>query len=153
MKVIYADKLIDALGLWGCYKHECPEACDTLMKYEVLQAIEDQYDDEESKCEELAEYIEVSLNHSDMGDDEVWFSREKREEILRELKKVEELTKGIEDLKDTLKDAYTLNDFVLNEAIVGKPLTEAESIAESFSLKAMQNLSWLLAVIEGSDEE
>lgn len=91
MKVIYADKLIDALGLWGCYKHESPEACDTLMKYEVLQAIEDQYDDEESKCEELADYIEVSLDHSDMGDDEVWFSREKREEILRELKKLNEI--------------------------------------------------------------
>lgn len=42
MKVIYADKLIDALGVRDCHKHESQEAYDTLMKYEILQAIEDQ---------------------------------------------------------------------------------------------------------------
>lgn len=110
MKVIYADKLIDALGLWGCYKHESPEACDTLMKYEVLQAIEDQYDDEESKCEELAEYIEVSLNHSDMGDDEVWFSREARESMLRELKKLDEIRSIV---KFGLGNRWAIEDKVL----------------------------------------
>ena len=45
------------------------------------------------------------------------------------LEKMKELEKGLEDLEDTLNDAYT------------------------FSLKVMQNLSWLLGVIKGSDEE
>lgn len=42
MRLIDADKLTDALNLWGCYKHENPKAYDTLMLYEILQAIEDQ---------------------------------------------------------------------------------------------------------------
>ena len=42
MRLIDADKLIDTLGLWGCYKHENPKAYDTLMLYEILEAIEDQ---------------------------------------------------------------------------------------------------------------
>lgn len=41
-RLIDADKLIEALDLWGCYKYENPEAYDTLMKYEILQEIEDQ---------------------------------------------------------------------------------------------------------------
>ena len=45
------------------------------------------------------------------------------------LEKMKELEKGLEDLEDTLNDAYT------------------------FSLKVMQNLSWLLGVIKGSDED
>lgn len=42
MRLIDADKLIEALNLWGCYKHENPKAYDTLMLYEILGAIEDQ---------------------------------------------------------------------------------------------------------------
>lgn len=75
------------------------------------------------------------------------------EMAIEALKKQSELAKGIEDLRDTLNDAYDLNDFVLNKILIGKPLTEAEDIAEMFSIKAMQNLSWLLAVIDGSDNE
>ena len=45
------------------------------------------------------------------------------------LEKMKELEKGLEDLEDTLNDAYT------------------------FSLKVMQNLSWLLGVIKGSDAD
>ena len=33
------------------------------------------------------------------------------------LEKMKELEKGLEDLEDTLNDAYTLNDFCLNKAI------------------------------------
>lgn len=81
-------------------------------------------------------------------------SIEKVHEMASEsLEKQSELAKGIEDLKDTLNDAYALNDFVLNKVLTGKTLTEAEDIAEMFSVKAMQNLSWLLAVIDGSDSE
>ena len=69
------------------------------------------------------------------------------------LEKMKELEKGLEDLEDTLNDAYTLNDFCLNKVILNQPMSECECIAESFSLKAMQNLSWLLGVIKGSDEE
>ena len=69
------------------------------------------------------------------------------------LEKMKELEKGLEDLKDTLNDAYTLNDFCLNKAIHNQPMNECECMAESFSLKAMQNLSWLLDVIKGSDED
>ena len=68
------------------------------------------------------------------------------------LKKMKELEKGLEDLKDTLNDAYTLNEFCLNKVIRNQPMSECECIAESFSLKVMQNLSWLLGVIKGSDE-
>ena len=68
------------------------------------------------------------------------------------LEKMKELEKGLEDLEDTLNDAYTLNDFCLNKVILNQPMSECECIAESFSLKAMQNLSWLLGVIKGSDE-
>ena len=69
------------------------------------------------------------------------------------LEKMKELENGLEDLEDTLNDAYTLNDFCLNKVILNQPMSECECIAESFSLKAMQNLSWLLGVIKGSDEE
>lgn len=41
-RLIDADALIERLGLIGCYKHINPEAYDTLMKYEILEAIEDQ---------------------------------------------------------------------------------------------------------------
>ena len=41
--------------------------------------------------EELKEYITVSLDHSDMGDDEVWFSREARRAMLRELEKLDKI--------------------------------------------------------------
>ena len=68
------------------------------------------------------------------------------------LEKTKELEKGLEDLEDTLNDAYTLNDFCLNKVILNQQMSECECIAESFSLKAMQNLSWLLGVIKGSDE-
>lgn len=40
--LISRSKLIDALNLCGCYKHENPKAYDTLMLYEILEAIEDQ---------------------------------------------------------------------------------------------------------------
>ena len=69
------------------------------------------------------------------------------------LEKMNELENGLEDLEDTLNDAYTLNDFCLNKVILNQPMSECECIAESFSLKAMQNLSWLLGVIKGSEEE
>ena len=69
------------------------------------------------------------------------------------LEKMKELEKGLEDLEDTLNDAYTLNDFCLNKVILNQQMSECECIAESFSLKAMQNLSWLLDVIKGSDED
>ena len=68
-------------------------------------------------------------------------------------KKMKELEKGLEDLDDTLNDAYTLNDFCLNKVILNQQMSECECIAESFSLKVMQNLSWLLGVIKGSDED
>ena len=68
-------------------------------------------------------------------------------------KKMKELEKGLEDLKDTLNDAYKLNDFCLNKVIHNQPMSECECIAESFSLKAMQNLSWLLDVMKRSDED
>ncbi len=68
-------------------------------------------------------------------------------------KKMKELEKGLEDLKDTLNDAYKLNDFCLNKVIHNQSMSECECLAESFSLKAMQNLSWLLDVIKGSDED
>ena len=68
------------------------------------------------------------------------------------LEKMKELEKGLEDLEDTLNDAYTLNDFCLNKVILNQSMTECECIAESFSPKVMQNLSWLLGVIKGSDE-
>ena len=68
------------------------------------------------------------------------------------LEKMKELEKGLEDLEDTLNDAYTLNDFCLNKVILNQQMSECECIAESFSLKAMQNLSWILGVIKGSDE-
>lgn len=68
------------------------------------------------------------------------------------LEKMKELEKGLEDLEDTLNDAYTLNDFCLNKVILNQSMSECECIAESFSLKVMQNLSWLLGVIKGSDE-
>lgn len=42
MRLIDADKLIDALKLCGCYKHKNPKAYDTMMLYEILGAIEDQ---------------------------------------------------------------------------------------------------------------
>lgn len=42
MKLIYVDKLIDALGVKDCYKYKNPKAYDTLMLYEILGAIEDQ---------------------------------------------------------------------------------------------------------------
>ena len=68
------------------------------------------------------------------------------------LEKMKELEKGLEDLEDTLNDAYTLNDFCLNKVILNQPMSECECMAESFSPKVMQNLSWLLGVIKGSDE-
>lgn len=40
--LISREKLIDSLNLCGCYKHENPKAYDTLMLYEILEAIEDQ---------------------------------------------------------------------------------------------------------------
>lgn len=69
------------------------------------------------------------------------------------IEKMKELEKGLEDLEDTLNDAYTLNDFCLNKVILNQSMSECECIAEPFSLKVMQNLSWLLGVIKGSDEE
>lgn len=42
MRLIDADKLINALNLCGCYKYRNPKAYDTLMLYEILGAIEDQ---------------------------------------------------------------------------------------------------------------
>lgn len=42
MRLIDADKLIDALGVRDCHKYKNPKAYDTLMLYEILQAIEDQ---------------------------------------------------------------------------------------------------------------
>ena len=66
------------------------------------------------------------------------------------LEKMKELEKGLEDLEDTLNDAYTLNNFCLNKIILNQPMSECECIAESFSLKVMQNLSWLLDVIKRS---
>ena len=68
------------------------------------------------------------------------------------LEKMKELEKGLEDLEDTLNDAYTLNDFCLNIVIFNHSMSECECMAESFSPKVMQNLSWLLGVIKGSDE-
>lgn len=55
MRLIDADKLTDALNLWGCYKHENPKAYDTLMLYEILGAIENQPTayDVDKVCEEL----------------------------------------------------------------------------------------------------
>lgn len=58
MRLIDADKLIDAMNLYGMYKHENPEAYDTLMKYEILQEIEDQptaYD-----VDKVVEYLEAT---------------------------------------------------------------------------------------------
>ena len=69
------------------------------------------------------------------------------------IEKMKELEKGLEDLDDTLNDAYTLNDFCLNKVILNQQMSECECIAESFSPKVMQNLSWLLGVIKGSDED
>ena len=66
------------------------------------------------------------------------------------LEKMKELEKGLEDLEDTLNDAYKLNDFCLNKVIHNQSMSECECIAESFSLKVMQNLSWLLDVIKRS---
>ena len=68
------------------------------------------------------------------------------------LEKMKELENGLEDLEDTLNDAYTLNDFCLNKVILNQSMSECECIAESFSPKVMQNLSWLLGVIKGSDD-
>lgn len=68
------------------------------------------------------------------------------------LEKIERIIDGIEDLYDTLNDAYTLNDYLLDKVIRWKLMTECENIAESFSLKVMQNLSWLLGVIDWSEE-
>ena len=68
------------------------------------------------------------------------------------LEKMKGLENGLEDLEDTLNDAYTLNDFCLNKVILNQSMSECECIAESFSPKVMQNLSWLLGVIKGSDE-
>ena len=75
------------------------------------------------------------------------------EAAIEAIEKMKELEKGLEDLKDTLNDAYTLNDLCLNKVIHNQSMSECECIAESFSLKAMQNLSWLLDVIKGSDED
>ena len=36
------------------------------------------------------------------------------------LEKMKELEKGLEDLEDTLNDAYTLNDFCLNKVILNQ---------------------------------
>ena len=69
------------------------------------------------------------------------------------LEKMKELEKCLEDLEDTLNDAYTLNDFCLNKVILNQPMSECECMAESFSPKVMQNLSWLLGVIKGSDAD
>ena len=69
------------------------------------------------------------------------------------LEKIKELENGLEDLEDILNDAYRLNDFCLNKVILNQPMSECECIAESFSQKVMQNLSWLLGVIKGSDED
>lgn len=69
------------------------------------------------------------------------------------IEKMKELEKGLEDLDDILNDAYTLNDFCLNKVILNQPMSECECIAESFSLKVMQNLSWLLDVMKRGDED
>ena len=69
------------------------------------------------------------------------------------LEKIKELENGLEDLEDILNDAYRLNDFCLNKVILNQSMSECECIAESFSQKVMQNLSWLLGVIKGSDED
>ena len=59
-----------------------------------------------------------------------------------------ELERGLSDLKATLNEAYKLNDYVLDKVLKNKPTTECEDVAESYSLRAMQNLGWLLGVIE-----
>lgn len=40
---------------------------------------------------ELIDYVEASIDHDDLADDEAWFSRTMREEILKVLKKVAEI--------------------------------------------------------------
>lgn len=37
--------------------------------------------------DEIIEYVEASIGHNDFADDEAWFSRTMREEILKALKK------------------------------------------------------------------
>ena len=54
--------------------------------------------------EEIIEYVEASIDHDDFADDEAWFSRTMREEILKALKKCqwipvsERLPKEYEDV-------------------------------------------------------
>lgn len=71
---------------------------------------------------------------------------------IESLEKLEEITKGIEDLKETLSDAYKSNDYVLDKVVHNIRITECEDLMESFSLKVMQNIGWLLGVLDWSDE-
>ena len=46
---------------------------------------------------ELIDYVEASIDHDDFADDEAWFSRTMREEILKVLKKFAEIERSSND--------------------------------------------------------
>lgn len=66
MRLIDAERLIDALNLRGCHKYKNPKAYDTLMMYEILQVIEDQptaYDVDKV----ISEIEKCAIDNTDWG--------------------------------------------------------------------------------------
>lgn len=68
------------------------------------------------------------------------------------LEKMSAIKDGLDSLKEDLQEAYKLNDAILSYVLKYNPITELESRAEVFSLRMMQDLSWLVGIIEGVEQ-
>lgn len=64
------------------------------------------------------------------------------------LEKMSALKDGLDSLKEDLQKAYKLNDASLSYVLKGNAMSELECRAEEFSLMMMQDLSWLIDIIE-----
>lgn len=60
--------------------------------------------------DKLIEYVEISIDHDDLADDEAWFSRTMREEILKALKKCQWIPIG-EKMPDMYEEVIGCKKF------------------------------------------
>lgn len=103
--------------------------------------------EESKKYYEAKESLKYLISE-DCGDCQFDFINEVHLAI-EALGKMSAIKDGLDSLKEDLQEAYKLNDAILSYVLKGNAMSELECRAEEFSLMMMQDLSWLVGIIEG----
>lgn len=68
------------------------------------------------------------------------------------VEKVMAIEENIKGLREDCDEAYKLNDMIMSDVLMHRNMTKNELAAESFALRMMQELSWLIGILEREDE-